>query len=244
MKIALVTGSAKRLGRQLALHLAEEGYGVWIHYLSSLVDAETTAKEIQDRGGQARAIKADMAQRVEVEEMFRRVRESSGHLDLLVNNVGEYRCGPLLDYPVEDFQSAIQTNLMGTYYAIRAAIPIFPETGGSILNIGYSGLQAMAAHPNNTAYTISKLGILSLTRAYAHELGSRGIRVNMISPGQLENSVDLPESFEDRVPLGRPGSLEDVSNLALFLASDKASYITGQNIDVAGGYMLKLEDQL
>ena len=114
--------------------------------------------------------------------------------------------------------------------------------GHQLLILGYSGISSLVAHPHNTAYSISKLGLLSLTKSYAHELGNKGIRVNMISPGQLDNLIDLPENFDNQVPLGRAGTIQDISNTMLFLISDQASYITGQNIDVAGGYMMKLED--
>lgn len=241
--VALVTGSAKRLGKHLVQALSKDGAAVWIHYRSSEHDALKIQAQISDAGGIAHTVQADVAVRKEVDAMFELIRQQSGHLDILINNVGEYKCGPLLDYPVEDFESALQTNLLGSLYCIKAALSLM-SSGASIINIGYSGLNSLAAHTVNTAYTISKLGLLSLTKAYAVELAPLGIRVNMVSPGQLSNSVDLPSEIEHKVPAGRAGETEDIAKLVRFLISADASYITGQNIDVAGGYMLQLQDWL
>ena len=239
--VALVTGSAKRVGKQLILTLSESNYDVWIHYKSSEKEAFELRDSIRKKGRVAHCIQGDIRDKKQVQNIIQSIKRISGRLDVLVNNIGEYKCAPLLEYPVEDFESTIQSNLLGSFYMIHYALPIF-QRGGSIINLGYSGISSLVAHPHNTAYSISKLGLLSLTKSYAYELGSRGIRVNMISPGQLENSVDLPENFDQQVPLGRVGHVKDISNTLLFLINECASYITGQNIDVAGGYMMKLED--
>ena len=240
-KVALVTGSSKRVGRQLILALSEAGYDVWIHYHTSKQAATELASMIRKQHRIAHCLEGDIRKKEDVQNMVQRIQECSGRLDVLINNIGEYNCGPLLTYSVEDFESTIQSNLMGSFYMIHYALPLLQE-GASIVNLGYSGISSLVAHPNNTAYSISKLGLLSLTKSYAHELGHKKIRVNMISPGQLDNSVDLPQNFDQQVPLGRAGTVHDISNLVLFLISEAASYITGQNIDVAGGYMMKLED--
>ena len=240
-KVALVTGSSKRVGRQLIIELSAAGYDVWIHYNTSQREAHALRDSLQKNGSTAHCVSGDIRKKEDVQNMIQIIQNTSGRLDILINNIGEYKCAPLLEYPVTDFESTIQSNLLGSFYMIHYALPLL-QNGASIINLGYSGISSMVAHPYNAAYSISKLGLLSLTKSYAHELGHRRIRVNMISPGQLDNSIDLPENFDIQVPLGRAGTVQDISNTMLFLISEKASYITGQNIDVAGGYMMKLQD--
>jgi 3-oxoacyl-[acyl-carrier protein] reductase len=243
MRIVLVTGSARRLGKCFIKRFAEAGDKVWVHYRSSEKEAKALVTELTSEGYSARCLYADVSIREDVSKMMSIIKEEDGHLDVLINNVGLYICGDILTYSIAHFEQTIQSNLLGAYYCIHDALQIMND-GGSIINIGYSGLNAQAAHTYNTAYVVSKLGLSSLTKSYASALGDRQIRCNMISPGQLNNSVDLPKNIESLVPLGRAGTPDDIANLAVFLCSNEASYITGQNIDVAGGYMLKLQDHL
>lgn len=242
MKTALVTGSARRLGRALVESLARRGFTVWVHYRSSDDEARQVANAIEAAGGRAHLVGGDIGQASDVERMVAEVRARSGRLDLLVNNVGQYPTGSLLDLRPAHFADTLQTNLTGAYQLIHHSLPLFPAEGGCIVNIGYSGIEALGSSPMNTAYTISKTGLLVLTRSYAELLGPRNIRVNMVSPGQLDNSVDIPEDFAEHVPLGRPGSVRDIVQAVQFLVGDEASYITGQNLEVAGGYMLGVKD--
>lgn len=240
--VALVTGSAKRLGRELAIRLGSAGYFTWVHYLTSRPEAESVLAEIVSRGGRGALIKGDMASKRDITAMAARLKKESGRLDVLVNNVGIYRTGDLLDYPVEDFETTLRTNLVGVYHLINQTLDLFPAAGGAIVNIGYSGVGSLTASIHNTAYLISKTGLLVLTKSLAQALGPRKIRVNMVSPGILANSVELPKRPGDYIPLGRLGGCEDICNAVEFLAGDKAGYITGVNLDVAGGYMLGLKE--
>ncbi len=240
MKTAFVSGSAKRLGKEIAIHLAQNGYFVWVHYYHSRIEAEETLQIIKQNKGDGNIICGDISRYQDVTAMSQTVREVSHTIDVLINNVGIYKTGNLLGYHLKDFEETIQTNLMGTYYMIEQFLPLFPQTGGSIINIGYSGVEYLTATVNNTAYTISKTGLLILTRSYAHALGSKHIRVNMVSPGQLSNSVDLSENVKQIIPLGRFGECCDIAQAVGFLISDNALYITGVNLDVAGGYMMRL----
>lgn len=240
MRVALVTGSAKRLGRDLALRMAQNGYFTWVHYLTSKKDAESLLAKIESQGGQGHLIKGDMASLSDIRAMANKIKSVSGRLDLLVNNVGIYRTGNLLEYPIEDFEATLKSNLSGAFYLIQRCLPLFPASGGSIVNIGYAGLENLTASIHNTAYLISKSGLYVLTKSLAQAFGARGIRVNMVSPGILENSVELPRRPKDYVPLGRLGTCSDICDAVEYLVSDKASYVTGVNLDIAGGYMLKL----
>lgn len=239
-RVALVTGSAKRLGRALALRLAGSGYHVWVHYLTSRREAEAVLAEIRAAGGDGSLLKGDMGSRGDVRAMAARLRKESGRLDALVNNVGVYRTGDLLAYPVSEFERTLNANLTGCFQLIQECLPLFGE-GAGIVNIGYAGLESLTASAHNTAYLISKSGLFILTKSLALALGPRGVRVNMVSPGILENSVELPRRPSDEVPLGRLGRLEDVCDAVEFLLGKHASYVTGINLDVAGGYMLKLK---
>jgi NAD(P)-dependent dehydrogenase (short-subunit alcohol dehydrogenase family) len=241
-KVALVTGSAKRLGRELALRFGAAGYFTWVHYLSSKSDAEAVLAEIESRGGRGAVVKGDMASKRDISAMADKVRKVSGRLDALVNNVGIYLTGDLLGYKAEDFEATLQTNLVGVYRLIQDTLDLFPEDGGAIVNIGYSGVGSLTASTHNTAYLISKTGLFVLTKSLAQALGPRKIRVNMVSPGILDNSVELPKRPRDYIPLGRLGGCGDVCDAVEFLAGGKSGYITGINLDVAGGYMLGLKE--
>jgi 3-oxoacyl-[acyl-carrier protein] reductase len=237
--VALVTGSAKRLGRAIALRLGGLGYHVWIHYLTSRAEAEKTLEDLREAGGTGSLMRGDMASRRDVRAMAARVKKESGRLDALVNNVGVYRTGKLLEYPVDDFERTLQANLTGSFQLVQECLPLF-RPGSGIVNIGYAGLESLTASAHNTAYLISKSGLFILTKSLALALGPRGVRVNMVSPGILENSVELPRRPRDQVPLGRLGTLGDVCDAVEFMLGKKAGYVTGVNLDVAGGYMLKL----
>jgi 3-oxoacyl-[acyl-carrier protein] reductase len=240
LKVALITGSAKRLGREMAIRLASAGYFTWVHYLTSKRDADSVLALIKAEGGCGATLKGDMASGQDIQAMVRKIKTTSGRLDVLVNNVGIYRTGSLLGYAIADFSATLQTNLIGAFQLIQECLPLFPRAGGSIVNIGYAGLENQTASLHNTAYLISKNGLYVLTKSLAQALGSRGIRVNMVSPGILDNSVELPKHPKDQVPLGRLGTCADVCDAVEFLVGERASYVTGVNIDVAGGYMLKL----
>ncbi|HLP42305.1 MAG TPA: SDR family oxidoreductase [Fibrobacteria bacterium] len=240
-RTALVTGSAKRLGRALALRLASLGYHVWIHYLTSRAEAESVLAEVRAAGGSGSLVKGDIGTDKGVETVAARVAGASDRLDVLVHNVGIYRTGHLLDYPVEDFRDTLQANLTGPFHLTRLLLPLFPAEGGSIVNIGYAGVENLTASLHNTAYLISKTGLYTLTRSLAQALGPRNIRVNMVSPGILDNSVELPRRPADQVPLGRLGTCADVCDAVEYLVGARAGYVTGVNLDVAGGYMLRLK---
>ena len=235
--VAVVTGGARRLGRHLSLALAARGYDIVCLYRSSEQDARALERDVAASGGRARAVKVDVAARDEVAAAFEGIREREGRVDLLLNNVGNYNPQDvtLLDPAVWD--ATIGANLSGAYYCCYHALPLMPE-GGSIVSIGMAGLEGIRANRRGADYYVSKTGLLVLTRALAAGYADRKIRVNMISPGQLDNSIDLPapEEIGQFVPLGRSGTLEDIGQALHYLLD--AGYVTGVNIDVAGGYRL------
>lgn len=234
LRMALITGSARRLGRRIALALSHSGYGVVINYRRSERSANALVDLIAEGGGYARALRADVGDKVDVASLFGSIEATEGRLDVLVNNVGNYNVKPLRDVTPEDWDETIQVNLNGAFYACYHARPLLEQSGGCIVNIGYAGSDLLRANTEATAYQVSKTGLLLLTRSLAAALGPHGVRCNMVSPGQLENSVDLPSDLRSTIPLGRAGRLDEVTDALGFLLDN--DYLTGVNIDVAGGY--------
>jgi 3-oxoacyl-[acyl-carrier protein] reductase len=236
-RVAVVTGGARRLGRHLCTSLASRGYDVVIVYRSSDEDAQSLQQEIAGAGHRARALKVDVAVNRDVADAFADIARTEGRVDLLINNVGNYNPQDVTKLDPDVWDETISTNLSGAYYCMYHAIKLMPH-GGNIINIGMAGLEGIRANTRGADYYVSKTGLLVLTRALAAGYAARQIRVNMVSPGQLDNSVDLPPEDEIGrwVPLGRSGTLADIAQAVHFLLD--ASYVTGVNIDVAGGYRL------
>jgi len=235
--VAVVTGGARRLGRHLCLTLAARGYDVVILYRSSEEEARALVQEIAATGRRARARAVDVSVESEVAAAFSEIARAEGRVDLLLNNVGNYNPQDVTRLTPAVWDATLASNLSGAYYCCFHALALMPA-GGNIINIGMAGLEGIRANTRGADYYVSKTGLLSLTRSLAVGYASRSIRVNMVSPGQLDNSVDLPSPDEIglTVPLGRAGELRDVAQAVEYLL--EATYVTGANIDVAGGYRL------
>ena len=244
MKKVLITGAAKRLGKDLAIHLGKQGYFVWVHYNNSKKEAEDVLALINSSGGTGELIQGDISQYSQAKAIAENIRLNGGDLNVLINNVGKYSTGDITQFSIQNFESIINTNLLGSYYMIQELHPLFNQEGGNIINIGYTGINSLAASKQTTAYTISKTGLYILNTSYAEALADKNIRVNMISPGHLQNSIDLPKDIKTSIPLGRTGTPKDILDLVDFIISANATYITGQNIEVAGGYMMSLNSYL
>jgi 3-oxoacyl-[acyl-carrier protein] reductase len=236
-QVALVTGAAKRLGRHLALQLAKDGADLILHYRSSAKGADVVAAEIQAMGRRARLIQADFEQPDGADSLVRELCERGEPLNVLINNVGNYPVAPLHESNAAQWRRTLDVNLVAPKVLMSGLRDLFPSSGGAIVNIGDAGVESLRANTETTAYQVSKAGLLILTKSFALDFAKRGIRVNMISPGQLEISVDLPEDLASAIPLGRAGTLEDVA-VVLRMLVEPGSYVTGVNIDVAGGYRL------
>ena len=236
-RVAVVTGGARRLGRHLSLVLSQRGFDIVIVYRSSDEDAKCLQAEIEATGRRARALKVDIAVNAEVAEAFADIAKVEGRVDLLLNNVGNYNPQDVTLLDPDVWDATIATNLSGAYYCCYHALRVMPD-GGNIINIGMAGIEGIRANRRGADYFVSKTGLLVLTRSLAAGYASRKIRVNMVSPGQLDNSVDLPTPDEigKWVPLNRAGTLDDIAQAVVYFLD--ASYVTGQNIDVAGGYRL------
>ncbi|MEE2791238.1 MAG: SDR family oxidoreductase [Acidobacteriota bacterium] len=235
--VAVVTGGAKRLGRQLCTILAARGYDLVVLYRASQDEADSLVEEVERMGRQARTLAVDVSIESEVASVFASITAKEGRVNLLINNVGNYNPQHVTKLSPAIWDATLAANLSGAFYCCHHALRLIPE-GGNIVTIGMAGLEGIRANVYGTDYYVSKTGLLVLTRALAAAHAARNIRVNMISPGQLENSIDLPppDQISDSVPLGRAGSLRDVTQALEYLLD--ASYITGINIDVSGGYRL------
>lgn len=242
-KVALITGASRGIGRAIALKFAQNGANVIINYSSSQSQAEELKEEIEKIGTKAMIIKCDVSNADEVSQMFSQVEKEFGRLDILVNNAGITKDGLILRMDEEDFDKVIAINLKGAFLCARAAAKMMvKQRSGNIINI--SSVVGIAGNIGQANYAASKAGIIGLTKSLAKELASRNIRVNAIAPGFIK--TDMTEVLSDKVkevmlssiPLGRFGEADEVANVALFLASNLSSYITGQVIVVDGGMIM------
>ena len=239
-KIAVVTGASRGIGKEIAKTLAAKGATVVVNYNGSAEKAEETVKEIEALGGKAEALQCNVSDYDKAAEMMAYVVKTYGRVDILVNNAGITRDNLLMKMSEEDFDAVLNTNLKGAFNCMRhVARQMVKQRGGRIINISsVSGVMGNAGQVN---YSASKAGIIGLTRTMARELASRGITVNGIAPGFVDTDMTkvLPEQVREaataQIPLGRFGQPEDIANMAVYLASEKASYITGQIISVDGG---------
>jgi 3-oxoacyl-[acyl-carrier protein] reductase len=236
VKTALVTGSARGIGRGVALALAEAGYGVAIHYRSSVNEAEQTRLEVQEFGGKAITLQADLTDSKQAEKLVLEAANQLGGLGVLVNNVGNYKKGALTEMPLEDWHEMFDTNLHSSFYTCRAAIPIMRlQKYGRIINFGYAGANNLISRPRTTAYVIAKTGVTLMTKAIAATEIQHGITANVIAPGVIENSISQPISD---IPAARLGRIDEISSAVMYFLSDQAQYVTGQTLEVAGGWNL------
>ena len=235
LRVALVTGSAKGIGRAIALCLAEDGFVIAAHYRSSVVEVEEVVATIRAKGGTVQAFEADLTDDEAARALVQSVINEMGGLHVVVNNVGNFAIGPLATYPQTSWRDMFATNLDSTFAVCQSAlVHMRAQQWGRIVNFGYAGTGQLAARPQSVAYTIAKTGVTLLTKAIALSEISHGITANVIAPGIIENSVgDLPS-----VPAGRYGTYDDICTAVRFFVSEEANYITGQTLEVAGGWHL------
>lgn len=239
-KIALITGAGRGIGRAIAIALAKEGAEVVINYNGSEERAKEVKQTIEENGGKVSIYKCNVSDFVACEAMIKDIVKEYGHLDILVNNAGITKDGLIMKMKEEDFDSVLNVNLKGTFNTIRhSARQMLKQRSGKIINI--SSVSGILGNVGQANYAASKAGVIGLTKTMARELGSRGITVNAIAPGFVDTemtevlSEEIRENACKQIILGRFGKPEDIANTAVFLASDKADYITGQVISVDGG---------
>lgn len=239
-KIAVVTGASRGIGRGIALALAREGATVIINYNGSEQKANEVVKLIEENGGKAVAMQCDVSNFQQSGEFFAEVIKTYGGIDILVNNAGITKDNLLMKMSEEDFMDVIQINLAGTFNGIKHVTrAMMKKRCGRIINI--SSVSGVIGNMGQANYSASKAGVIGLTKATARELSSRGITVNAVAPGFVETEMTevlsdaVKETAVKSIPLGKFGQVEDIAETVVFLASDKAKYITGQVICVDGG---------
>lgn len=242
-KTAIVTGAARGIGRSIALKLAKLGANVVINYRSSSDSAEQLINEIENDGGSAFAVKADISNYNEAEILIKETVKHFGTVDILVNNAGITKDSLILRMKEEDFDNVINTNLKGTFNCVKHVTPIMlKQKSGKIINI--SSVIGIVGNAGQVNYAAAKAGIIGLTKATAKELASRGITVNAVAPGFIKSDMTdilsdkVREGILNTIPLKRLGTTEDVANITAFLASPEADYVTGQVINVDGGMVM------
>lgn len=243
-KVAIVTGGSRGIGRAIVETLAAAGARVVVNYKSNAAAAEEVVHAIEGANGKALAVQADVSTAEGVEALFRATLDQFGRLDILVNNAGITRDTLLLRMKEDDFDAVLDTNLRGVFLCTKAALrPMSKAKGGRIINI--TSVVGLMGNPGQSNYAAAKAGLIGFTKSVAREMASRAITVNAVAPGYIETeltdvlSEQVRGAILENIPLGRLGEPRDVANLVCFLASDAASYITGQTLTVDGGMVMQ-----
>lgn len=233
-RTALVTGSARGVGRELLVALADCGADVAVQYRTSAEEAETVADVAREAGVEAITVRADVTDPDRVDALFDAVEAELGTVDVLINNVGAFAPEPWDELDYATWQTVIQTNLDATYLCSKRALPAMREAGdGRIVNVGYASSEKGLVSPKNFPYFVAKAGVLMFTRMLAADTSDDGITVNVVSPYVVENSAEFPEEL----PRGRPAAFEDLIQAVLFFLDPDSDYISGANVEVSGGWL-------
>lgn len=241
-KVAIVTGASKGIGAGIAKSLAAEGAAVVVNYASAKEGAEKVVADIVANGGKAVAVQGNVSKAEDVERLFAETKAAFGDVNVLVNNAGVYEFGAIAEITEEHFHRHFDTNVLGLLLVTQAAVKNFGDRGGNIINI--SSTVTRITPPGSSVYTATKAAVDSITQVLSKELGPKNIRVNAINPGMVETEgthtagfigSDFQKQLETQVPLGRIGQPDDISPIAVFLASDDSGWLTGETLIASGG---------
>jgi NAD(P)-dependent dehydrogenase (short-subunit alcohol dehydrogenase family) len=242
-RVALITGGSRGIGRGIALRLAKEGARIAISYLSNKAAAQQSLRQLQAIGADCVAVETDVTDAAKAEQLVNTVAERYGRIDILVNNVGGFRWGALAESSLDEWQSIFDSNLRSVLYVSRAALPHMRRgRWGRIINMGAVGAERAFGQAKISAYAAGKAAVVALSRSLALEEAKHGITVNVVNPSSIDEkdlTLDEARRMRDaRFPIGRPPTVDDVAAAVAFFASDEAEYITGQVVNVSGGWML------
>ncbi len=242
-RVALITGGSRGIGRGIAVRLAQDGARVAIAYRSNKAAAQQTLLQLQTSGADCVAVQTDITDAARAEQLMRTVVDRFGRIDVLVNNVGDFRWGTLAESSLEDWQNIFSSNLMTVLYMCRTALPHMRRgRWGRIINLGAVGAERAFGQAKISAYAAAKAAVVALSRSLALEEAKNGITVNVVNPSSIDEKELTREEArrirDARFPIGRPPTVEDVAATVAFFASEEAEYVTGQVVNVSGGWML------
>ncbi|MBQ5859546.1 MAG: 3-oxoacyl-[Selenomonadales bacterium] len=242
-KVALVTGASRGIGRAVAIRLAKSGAKIAVNYAGNQAAAEEVKQIIEQNGGEAILVQADISNAESVDAMVAAVMEAFGRIDILVNNAGITRDTLLMRMKEADWNAVIQTNLTGVFYVTKAVSKIMmKQRYGKIVNM--SSVVGLMGNAGQANYAAAKAGVIGFTKSMAKELAARNITVNAIAPGFIATDMTavlsdkVKEDLATKIPMGRLGEADDIAAAVLFLVSDSASYITGQTLNVDSGMVM------
>ena len=241
-KVAVVTGASKGIGASIAKHLAAEGAAVVVNYASSKEGADKVVAEITSAGGKAVAVKANVAKKADIDQLFAETKKAFGPVDVLVNNAGVFEFLPIEEINEDHFHRQFGLNVLGLILTTQEALKYFNPDGGSIINT--SSLVSTYTPPGSAVYSATKASVDAITKVFAKELGPRKIRVNSVNPGMVVTEGaqaggfiegEFRKQIEKQTPLGRIGQPEDIATAVVFFASADSAWISGETLVVAGG---------
>jgi 3-oxoacyl-[acyl-carrier protein] reductase len=242
-RVALITGGSRGIGRGIAVRLAKEGARIAISYRSNKTAAQQALRQLQASGADCVAVETDVTDAARAEQLVQTVAERYGRIDIVVNNVGGFRWGALAESSLEDWQNIFSSNLSSVVYVSRASLPHMRKgRWGRIVNLGAVGAERAFGQAKISAYAAAKAAVVALSRSLALEEAKNGITVNVVNPSSIdEKELTLNEARrmrDARFPIGRPPTVEDVAAAVAFFVSEEAEYVTGQVVNVSGGWML------
>lgn len=242
-RVALVTGGSRGIGRGIALRLAKDGARIAIAYRTNKAAAHTALRDLQAAGADCVAVETDISEPGRAEQLVKAVADRYGRVDVLVNNVGDFRWGTLAESSASEWQGIFDSNVMTVFHMCRAVIPqMHKGRWGRIINLGAVGAERAFGQAKISAYASAKAAVVAMSRSLALEEAKNGITVNVVNPSSIdEKDLTLEEARklkDARYPIGRPPTVEDVAASVAFFASEEAEYVTGQVVNVSGGWML------
>jgi 3-oxoacyl-[acyl-carrier protein] reductase len=242
-RVAVVTGGTRGIGKGIAVGLARQGARVALVYRANKAAAQTALRQLQAEGADCVAVETDITDPARAEQCIRTVAERCGRVDILVNNVGEFRWGTLADSSVEEWTGIFDSNVTTVFHMCRAALPHMRKgRWGRIINLGAVGAERAFGQAKISAYAAAKAAVVAMSRSLALEEAKNAITVNVVNPSSIdEKDLTLEEARklkDARYPIGRPPTVDDVAAAVSFFASEEAEYVTGQVVNVSGGWML------
>lgn len=242
-RVALITGGTRGIGKGVTLALAQQGARIAVAYRSNKAAAQNTLRQLQSQGAECFAVETDVTDPTKIQFVMDTVMERYGRLDVIVNNVGEFNWKPVAETTIEEWHKIVASNLYSVFYACRAALPVMRrQHWGRIINMGAVGAERAFGQGTISAYAAAKAAVVAFSRSLAIEEAKNGITVNIVNPSNIDERELTPEEArrmrDARFPIGRPPTAQDVANAVKFFVSDEAEYITGQVLNVSGGWLI------